>query len=155
MKDLNTACNFTVSDQCFTDVADDIRKILENCLNDKPLTLNDIEKLFMVHGKEKKAVLEVANYLRKTVNGDNVTFVINRNINFTNVCYMGCKFCGFAKRVDEIGAEWLSLEQVVERAQEAWSRGATEVCIQGGLHPKLPGTYYRDLLLQLKKALPK
>lgn len=155
MKDLNTACNFNVPDQCFTDIAEDIRKILENCLNNKPLTLNDIEKLFMVHGKEKKAVLEFANYIRKTVNGDNVTFVINRNINFTNVCYMGCKFCGFAKRIDEIGAEWLSLEQVVERAQEAWTRGATEVCIQGGLHPKLPGNYYRDLLTHLKKELPK
>ena len=68
MKDLNTSCNFTFPDQCFTDVAEDIRRILENCLDHKPLALNDIKKLFMVHGKEKKAVLEVANYLRKTIN---------------------------------------------------------------------------------------
>ena len=59
MKDLNTACNFNVPDQCFTDVAEDIRKILENCLNNKPLTLNDIEKLFMVHGKEKKSSFRI------------------------------------------------------------------------------------------------
>ena len=69
---------------------------------------------------------------------------------------MGCKFCGFAKRLDEAGAEWISVEQVVKRVEEAWNRGASEVCIQGGLHPKLPGTYYRDLLIALKKkALPK
>ena len=64
---------------------------------------------------------------------------INRNINFTNVCHMGCKFCNFAKRMNDKNAEWLGLEEIVFRAQEAWDRGATEVCIQGGLHPKMFG----------------
>ncbi|MCK5502771.1 MAG: 5-amino-6-(D-ribitylamino)uracil--L-tyrosine 4-hydroxyphenyl transferase CofH, partial [Tritonibacter mobilis] len=77
-----------------------------------------------------------------------------RNINFTNICYMGCRFCGFAKRSEDAGAEWLSPEQVVERAQEAWDRGGTEVCIQGGLHPKMEGTYYRDIVRAIKAALP-
>ncbi|MEM9350554.1 MAG: 5-amino-6-(D-ribitylamino)uracil--L-tyrosine 4-hydroxyphenyl transferase CofH [Pseudomonadota bacterium] len=103
---------------------------------------------------DRAAIYAVANSLRERANGDHVTFVVNRNINFTNICYMGCRFCGFAKRQEEAGAEWLSPEQVVARAQEAWDRGGTEVCIQGGLHPKLPGTYYRDLVLAIKAALP-
>ena len=154
MKDLNTVCTFTDQAEIFLDVAKDIRLILENALSDRRPSLSDIEQLFLTTDKEKKAVLQVADWLREKVHGDNVSFVINRNINFTNVCYMGCKFCGFAKRLDEAGAEWISVEEVVKRAEEAWNRGASEVCIQGGLHPKLPGTYYRDLLIALKKALP-
>ena len=154
MKDLNTVCTFTDQAEIFLDVAKDIRLILENALSDRRPSLSDIEQLFLTTDKEKKAVLQVADWLREKVHGDNVSFVINRNINFTNVCYMGCKFCGFAKRLDEAGAEWISVDEVVKRAEEAWNRGASEVCIQGGLHPKLPGTYYRDLLIALKKALP-
>ena len=155
MKDLHTVCTFTDQAEIFMGVSKDIRLILENSLSDRRPSSDDIERLFLTTGKEKKAVLLVADWLRERIHGDNVSFVINRNINFTNVCYMGCKFCGFAKRLDEAGAEWISVEQVVQRAEEAWNRGASEVCIQGGLHPKLPGTYYRDLLIALKKALPK
>ena len=155
MKDLHTVCTFTDQAEIFMGVSKDIRLILENSLSDRRPSSNDIERLFLTTGKEKKAVLQVADWLRERIHADNVSFVINRNINFTNVCYMGCKFCGFAKRLDEAGAEWISVEQVVQRAEEAWNRGASEVCIQGGLHPKLPGTYYRDLLIALKKALPK
>ena len=155
MKDLHTVCSFTDQAEIFMGVSKDIRLILENSLSDRRPSSDDIERLFLTTGKEKKAVLQVADWLRERIHGDNVSFVINRNINFTNVCYMGCKFCGFAKRLDEAGAEWISVEQVVQRAEEAWNRGASEVCIQGGLHPKLPGTYYRDILIALKKALPK
>ena len=155
MKDLHTVCTFTDQAEIFMGVSKDIRLILEKALSDRRPSSDDIERLFLTTGKEKKAVLQVADWLRERIHGDNVSFVINRNINFTNVCYMGCKFCGFAKRLDEAGAEWISVEQVVQRAEEAWNRGASEVCIQGGLHPKLPGTYYRDLLIALKKALPK
>ncbi len=155
MKDLHTVCTFTDQAEIFMGVSKEIRLILENSLSDRRPSSDDIERLFLTTGKEKKAVLQVADWLRERIHGDNVSFVINRNINFTNVCYMGCKFCGFAKRLDEAGAEWISVEQVVQRAEEAWNRGASEVCIQGGLHPKLPGTYYRDLLIALKKALPK
>ncbi len=92
--------------------------------------------------------------MRRRANGDRVSFVVNRNINFTNICYMGCRFCGFAKRSEDEGAEFLSLGQVVARAQEAWDRGATEVCIQGGLHPKMEGDHYRRIVLAIKDALP-
>ncbi|MEE2946010.1 MAG: 5-amino-6-(D-ribitylamino)uracil--L-tyrosine 4-hydroxyphenyl transferase CofH [Pseudomonadota bacterium] len=105
-------------------------------------------------GADRAAIYATADALRHKANGDQVSFVVNRNINFTNICYMGCRFCGFAKRTEEAGAEWLEPAQVVERAQEAWDRGGTEVCIQGGLHPKMGGSYYRDLLIAIKSALP-
>ena len=76
------------------------------------------------------------------------------NINFTNICYMGCKFCGFAKKINQNGAELLSLENIVSRSIEAWDRGATEVCIQGGLHPKISGDIYRNIIKSIKKVLP-
>ena len=114
--------------------------------------------LFNCRDKEKvtdrTAIFSVADILRQRSKGDYVTFVVNRNINFTNICYMGCRFCGFAKRKEESGSEWLEPSQVVERAQQAWDRGGTEVCIQGGLHPKMEGNYYRELVLAIKAALP-
>ena len=155
MKDFQVNCSSITVEDIFSGTSVDIRLILENCLNDRYLSTMDIEKLFLTTGKDKQAVLKIADFLRNKVNGNHVTFVVNRNINFTNVCYMGCKFCGFAKRANQLGAEWLSTDQVVKRAEEAWQRGATEVCIQGGLHPKLPGTYYRDILIAIKKVLPK
>ena len=155
MKDLQTFCNSNSPEDIISGASAEIRLILENFLNNNHPNLNDIEKLFLIKGRDKQVVLNIADYLRNKVNGDNVTFVVNRNINFTNVCYMGCKFCGFAKRANQLGAEWLSLDEVVRRAEEAWNRGATEVCIQGGLHPKLPGTFYRDILIAIKKELPK
>ena len=114
--------------------------------------------LFNCRDKEKvtdrTAIFSVADILRQRSKGDYVTFVVNRNINFTNICYMGCRFCGFAKRKEDKGSEWLEPAQVVERAQQAWDRGGTEVCIQGGLHPKMEGNYYRELVLAIKAALP-
>ena len=114
--------------------------------------------LFNCRDKEKAtdraAIFSVADILRQRSKGDYVTFVVNRNINFTNICYMGCRFCGFAKRREDSGSEWLEPFQVVERAQQAWDRGGTEVCIQGGLHPKMEGNYYRELVLAIKAALP-
>ncbi len=103
----------------------------------------------------REAIYATADIMRSKANGNHVSFVVNRNINFTNVCYMGCRFCGFAKRKEDKNAEWLSPEEVTIRAQEAWDRGATEVCIQGGLHPNMPGTYYRDIILAIKSELPR
>ncbi|MEM9969779.1 MAG: 5-amino-6-(D-ribitylamino)uracil--L-tyrosine 4-hydroxyphenyl transferase CofH [Pseudomonadota bacterium] len=129
-------------------------RALNRALIGKEVTEAEGVTLFKATGADKEAVFATADVLRERANGDRVSFVVNRNINFTNICYMGCRFCGFAKRKEDAGAEWLEPEQVVARAQEAWDRGGTEVCIQGGLHPKMPGTYYRDLVLALKTALP-
>ncbi|MEM6615412.1 MAG: 5-amino-6-(D-ribitylamino)uracil--L-tyrosine 4-hydroxyphenyl transferase CofH [Pseudomonadota bacterium] len=131
-----------------------VRAILEKSLSSAEISRAEGQALFAASYQDVPAIASVADILRERVNGDQVSFVVNRNINFTNVCYMGCRFCGFAKRSEAPGAEWLSTEEIVERAKEAWARGGTEVCIQGGLHPKLPGTYYRDIVVALKDALP-
>lgn len=131
-----------------------VRAILEMALEGGEVSEAEGIELFRATGADAEAVYAVADVLRRRANGDRVSFVVNRNINFTNICYMGCRFCGFAKRSEDKDAEWLEPAQIVERAQEAWDRGATEVCIQGGLHPKMEGTYYRDIVRAIKAALP-
>jgi FO synthase len=110
--------------------------------------------LLHADGVELDAVATVADDLRRDVNGGDVTYVVNRNINFTNVCYTGCRFCAFAQRRTDADAYTLSLDQVGERAEEAWALGATEVCMQGGIHPDLPGTAYFDIVREVKKRVP-
>lgn len=105
-------------------------------------------------GAEIEALAGLANDLRREVNGDVVTYVVNRNINFTNVCYTGCRFCAFAQRRTDADAFTLSLDQVAARALQAWDVGATEVCMQGGIHPDLPGTAYFDIARAVKDAVP-
>lgn len=131
-----------------------IRSILEMALEGGEVSETEGVELFRTSGADAAAVYATADELRRRTNGDHVSFVVNRNINFTNICYMGCRFCGFAKRSEDKDAEWLEPAQIVERAQQAWDRGATEVCIQGGLHPKMEGTYYRDIVRAIKAALP-
>jgi FO synthase len=92
--------------------------------------------------------------MRRDAVGDDVTYVVNRNINFTNVCYTGCRFCAFAQRRTDADAYTLSLQQVGDRAQEAWEAGATEVCMQGGIHPDLPGTAYFEIAAEVKRRCP-
>ena len=99
-------------------------------------------------------VIRLADDLRRETVGDEVTYVVNRNINFTNVCYVGCRFCAFAQRRTDADAYSLSLDQVADRAEEAWDLGATEVCMQGGIDPELPGTAYFDLAAAVKKRVP-
>lgn len=136
----------------------EVRQILSSALEGEEVSIFDGTILFEQRSRQgqenREAIYAAANIMRARVNGERVSFVVNRNINFTNVCYMGCKFCGFAKRKEDKNAEWLTPEEVVIRAQEAWYRGATEVCIQGGLHPNMPGTYYRDLIIAIKSELP-
>jgi FO synthase len=86
--------------------------------------------------------------------GDDVTYVINRNINFTNVCYVGCRFCAFAQREVDEESYTLTLGEVADRAEEAWGRGASEVCMQGGIHPDLPGSFYFDVVDAVKRRTP-
>ena len=100
-------------------------------------------------------LLVAADTLRREIVGNIVTYVVNRNINFTNVCFVGCKFCAFSRGPRESDTYFLSPEQVAEKAQQAWDLGATEVCIQGGLPHGLPPFYYRDILRAVKKALPR
>ncbi|HXB47885.1 MAG TPA: bifunctional FO biosynthesis protein CofGH [Streptosporangiaceae bacterium] len=110
--------------------------------------------LLAADGPELDALAALADELRRQTAGDDVTYVVTRNINFTNVCYTGCRFCAFAQRRTDADAYTLSLEQIGDRAAEAWEAGATEVCMQGGIHPDLPGTAYFDIAAQVKSRCP-
>jgi FO synthase len=110
--------------------------------------------LFRADGADLEALCRVADDLRREAVGDAVTYVVNRNINFTNVCYVGCRFCAFAQREADPESYTLTLREVAERVREAASWGATEICMQGGIHPDLPGTFYFDLLDAVKEAAP-
>ena len=105
-------------------------------------------------GEDLLGLLVAANELRAELCGNLVTYVVNRNINFTNICFVGCKFCAFSRGPREHDTYFLSLEQVAEKAREAREMGATEVCIQGGLPHGLPPFYYRDILRAVKRAVP-
>ncbi|WP_432470458.1 5-amino-6-(D-ribitylamino)uracil--L-tyrosine 4-hydroxyphenyl transferase CofH [Amphritea sp. HPY] len=138
----------------FSGIEKRIGEILSRALNGQELEESDAIALFNTEGDELDALVATADYLRQKATGNEASFVITRNINFTNVCYMGCKFCGFAKRKDDAQAELLDLEEIANRAEEAWHKGATEVCIQGGLHPDIKGSHYRDILKAIKKRVP-
>jgi FO synthase len=121
-----------------------------------PAALTDDQALALLgaDGDALEAVCGLADALRRDVMGDDITYVVNRNINFTNVCYTGCRFCAFAQRRTDADAYTLSLQQIGDRAQEAWDAGATEVCMQGGIHPDLPGTAYFDIAAEVKRRCP-
>ena len=110
----------------------------------------DAVALAAADGAELDAVAAFADALRSDAVGDTVTYVVNRNINFTNVCYTGCRFCAFAQRESDEDAFTLPLAEVGSRVDEAVAAGATEICMQGGIHPKLPGTAYFDLVAEVK-----
>ncbi|HEU5035403.1 MAG TPA: bifunctional FO biosynthesis protein CofGH [Nocardioides sp.] len=121
-----------------------------------PGNLSDEHALTLItaEGPLLEQVCRLADDLRREAVGDDVTYVVNRNINFTNVCYVGCRFCAFAQRRTDADAYSLSLDEVADRAAEAWDLGATEVCMQGGIDPELPATAYFDLVTAVKQRVP-
>ncbi|MDN5745645.1 MAG: bifunctional FO biosynthesis protein CofGH, partial [Nocardioidaceae bacterium] len=110
--------------------------------------------LMTAEGDLLRQVTRLADDLRREVVGDEVTYVVNRNINFTNVCYVGCRFCAFAQRKTDADAYSLSYDEVADRAQEAWDLGATEVCMQGGIDPELPASAYFEIAAAVKQRVP-
>ena len=126
--------------------------------NGQALSVSEIEELFTVRGNDLVFVLQAANELRRHVNGDEVTYVVNRNINYTNVCYFRCQFCAFSKgKLSENlrGAPYdLDLSEISRRSREAWDRGGTEVCMQGGIHPEYTGETYLQICRTVKEAVP-
>ena len=118
------------------------------------LTREQCSLLANADGDDLLGLLVAADALRRELVGNIVTYVVNRNINFTNVCFVGCKFCAFSRGPRESDTYFLSLEQVAQKAREAWKIGATEVCIQGGLPHGLPPFHYRDILRAVKQAVP-
>ena len=118
----------------------------------------ELERLFEARGAERERVFAAADRLRREVCGDEVTYVVTRNIQYTNVCYFKCGFCAFSKgKLAENlrGPAFLvPLDEIVRRSEEAWERGATEVCLQGGIHPAFTGDYYADVVAAIRAALP-
>jgi FO synthase len=140
-----------VPERIDTDVAAALRSAERD-----PAGCSDAEyfALATADGRALDAVAALADSLRKDAVGDDVTFVVNRNINFTNICYTGCRFCAFAQRKGDADAFSLSAQEVAERAWEAHVAGATEVCMQGGIDPELPVTGYADLVRAVKAKVP-
>jgi 7,8-didemethyl-8-hydroxy-5-deazariboflavin synthase CofH subunit len=146
-----------VWDELSLTLASDLRQPLELVLESGDgalLTRDDCVHIAHTRGTDLLALAAVADLLRERLVGDRVTYVVNRNINFTNICFVGCKFCAFSRGPNHPEANFYSTEQVAAKAAAAWQLGATEVCIQGGLPHGLPKFYYRDLLRSIKNAVP-
>src|SRR5258708_25025811 len=130
-----------------------IDRVLES-QNGAALTRDECLLLANAEGDDLLGLLVAADRLRCELAGNIVTYVVNRNINFTNICFVGCKFCAFSRGPRESDTYFLDPQQVAEKAIQAWEIGATEVCIQGGLPRGLPPLYYRDILRAVKSAVP-
>ena len=130
-------------------------RILDRALSGDELRRDDVEALLGVQGRDLFALMQTADLARELDKGDDVSFVICRNINFTNVCYVGCTFCGFSRHREEADAYDHPMEKLVAKARDAVERGATEVCIQGGIHPAKDHHHYREILVSLKREFPK
>src|SRR6201987_4486185 len=128
--------------------------VLGKALAGKDLCLEEGLMLATVEGNDLLALVKVADELRRRAVGDKITYVVNRNLNFTNVCIVGCAFCGFSRGPDSPDAYFHSTEKLVAKSIEAVELGATEVCIQGGLPKDLDGYYYVELLRAIKARLP-
>ncbi len=134
-----------------------LRGALERVLDSQDgstLSREECLLLAQAEGDDLLGLLVAADALRREIVGDLVTYVVNRNINFTNVCFVGCKFCAFSRGPRESDTYFLTMEQIAQKATEAWDIGVTEVCIQGGLPRDLPPFHYRDILRAVKQAVP-
>ncbi len=135
-----------------------LRDIVGRCSDSGELTEVDVERLYLVRGPELAYVCQAADELRREVQGTRVSYALNLNINYTNICYFKCQFCAFSKgKLSENlrGRPYdLDAEEIARRVREAWDRGATEVCMQGGIHPEYTGQTYLDILATVKQAAP-
>jgi 7,8-didemethyl-8-hydroxy-5-deazariboflavin synthase CofH subunit len=142
-------------DGLLSDIDPNVARILDRALAGKDISVDDAATLLDAEGSANtNAIVLAADDLRRRTVGDVVTYIINRNINFTNVCIKHCTFCAFSRTHREEEAYYLPEEEIVRRAREAWEMGATEVCIQAGLPPKMKGDYYIELTRAIKRELP-
>ena len=131
-----------------------VRNALTHALEKKELTPEEGLLLYTSEGDDLRATVKCADLARAEDIGDEVTYVVNRNINFTNICFVGCQFCGFKRQRWEADAYDHSDETIVRKVADAVARGATEICMQGGINPDMPPFKYRDLLDAMKRAFP-
>ena len=132
----------------------EFREILDRALSGDKLSTTQGERLFRAEGEELPALVRTADEVRRRRVGEVVTYVVNRNLNFTNVCVGTCKFCAFRRSQGDPDAYMLTLEQMAAKVQEALAFGATEVCMQGGLHPEFGLENYLDMLRTIRKISP-
>ena len=131
-----------------------VRVALEKSLEGRELDRDDAVVLLGAEGRDLQVLCAVADGARFEDVGDEISYVVCRNINFTNICYVGCSFCGFARHKHDEDAYDRGLDDILERASEAWELGASEVCIQGGIHPNKDGMWYREIVRAIKSVLP-
>ncbi len=141
-------------DALFADASPAIRAALLKSLNHRELTREEGLALYTCQGADLRAMIKAADLARAEDIGDEVTYVVNRNINFTNICFVGCQFCGFKRQRWESDAYDHSDQTILDKVADAWARGATEVCMQGGINPDMPPFKYRDLLDVIKSTFP-
>jgi 5-amino-6-(D-ribitylamino)uracil---L-tyrosine 4-hydroxyphenyl transferase len=143
-----------IIDTILKNIDPEISVILDKSLSNKEISNSDAIKLFNSKDIETSIICLIADELRRRENGNIVTYVVNRNINFTNVCIKQCGFCAFSRDFRQEEGYLLPIEEIVSRAKEAWKYGATEVCIQAGLPPNMDGYLYVDICKAIKKELP-
>ncbi len=144
----------TELESCLQNVSGDIREVLERSLDDREVTVADGALLSEARGTDLHALCLVADELRRKQTGSRVTYVVNRNINFTNVCIKSCRFCAFARTIRSEQGYFLPHDEIARRTRQAQKMGATEVCLQAGLSPNLTGDSYIDLCRVVKEAAP-
>jgi len=136
------------------DVSPRVASALSAALDGKEMSVDDAERLLGAEGADLHALLWAADRARKDDVGDDVTYVVCRNVNFTNVCYVGCSFCGFARHKHQADAYDHGMDVVLEKCADAVARGATEICMQGGIHPQKNHEDYRKAVTTIKQAFP-
>ena len=133
-------------------------EIIQKINNSEPISEDDLFKLFKTSGTKLNDIVEVANKLNLEKNGNKVSFVKNRNINYTNQCYYKCGFCGFSKGPNSLNLKEkpysIDIPEIVDRSVEAYEMGASEVCLQGGIHPEYTGEFYMSMIQEIKNAVP-
>ncbi len=141
-------------ERLLSDISPPVAKVLDRALSGVVLDTADAEVLLEAQGPDLQALLRAADVARTEDNGDIVTFVVVRNMNFTNICYTGCTYCGFSRHKDEADAYDYPMEVLIEKGRNAVARGATEFCIQGGIHPAKNHTHYHEIVTALKAEFP-
>jgi FO synthase len=141
-------------DRLLGDVSKPVAAVLDRALADRELAVEDAVVLLGASGADLLALMMAADVARRADKGDLVTYVVCRNMNFTNVCYVGCSYCGFSRHKDDPDAYDHPMETLVEKGRDAVARGATEFCIQGGIHPNKDHRHYHEILTTLKGAFP-
>jgi len=144
----------TTLDRLVAEATTDIAGILERALARQAPTRDEVERLLMTTGSDLRALVATADQVRREDAGDVVTYVVNRNVNFTNVCFVNCQFCAFKRQRWESDAYNHGTDQVLGKVAEAIERGATEICMQGGINPQMGAFTYRDMLVAIKSAFP-